>query len=171
LGRFAVDPDHRLDSGSVSGAEWSINSIVVGKDTARPDGSVDLKTNGGFILSVGADRKVRFWDLGKAETSLVVSGLDVEESKPTFSSAQASPSLVIATERTASPSHVQKEGSSGGSGKKRSSGRPSRQAFISLQQEKLLKNHLDAILDVALVERPFAMIVTVDRAGCINIFA
>jgi phosphoinositide-3-kinase, regulatory subunit 4 len=168
LGRFAVDPDHRLDSGLISGVEWSINSIIVGKDSVRPDGSIDLKSSGGFIISVGADRRVRFWDLGKAEASLVVSGLDVEESKPTFSSAQASPSLTIATERRSTSPASQKEGSSG---KKRSTGRPSRQAFISLQQEKLLKNHLDAILDVALVEKPFAMIVSVDRAGCINIFA
>jgi len=35
----------------------------------------------------------------------------------------------------------------------------------------LLKNHLDAVLDVALIEVPYAMIVSVDRAGCINIFA
>jgi len=168
LGRFAVDPDHRLGTGLVSGSEWSINSIIVGKDSIRPDGSVDLKLNGGFILSVGADRRVRFWDLGKAEGSLVVSGLDVEEGKPGFSSMQASPSLTITTERRSTPSQSLKDGSSG---KKRSSGRPSRQAFISLQQEKLLKNHLDAILDVALIERPFAMIVSVDRAGCINIFA
>jgi phosphoinositide-3-kinase regulatory subunit 4 len=169
LGRFAVDPDHKLDSGTASGAEWSINSIVVGKDNVRPDGSVDLKSNGGFILSVGADRRVRFWDLGKAEASMVVSGLDVEENKPTFSSNQVSPSLTVTTERRpTAASQNQKEGSSS---KKRANGRPSRQAFISLQQEKLLKNHLDAILDVALIESPFAMVVSVDRAGCINVFA
>jgi phosphoinositide-3-kinase, regulatory subunit 4 len=169
LGRFAVDPDHKLDSGAASGAEWSINSIVVGKDNVRPDGSVDLKANGGFMLSVGADRRVRFWDLGKAEASMVVSGLDVEENKPTFSSTQISPSLVVTVERRPpAASLTQKEGSSS---KKRGTGRPSRQAFISLQQEKLLKNHLDAILDVALIESPFALVVSVDRAGCINIFA
>jgi phosphoinositide-3-kinase regulatory subunit 4 len=171
LGRFAVDPDHKLDSVLVSGAEWSINSILVGKDNLRADGSVDNKLNGGgFILSVGADRKVRFWDLGKTEGSSVVSGLGVEESKPTFSSAQASPLLTIATERRSSSTSIssQKDGSLA---KKRSGGRPSRQAFISLQQEKLLKNHLDAILDVALIESPYAMVISVDRAGCINIFA
>lgn len=169
LGRFAVDPDHKLDTGSGSGAEWTINSIAVGKDNVRPDGSVDLKSNGGFILSAGADRRVRFWDLGRAEGSSVVSGLDVEETKPAFTSMQASPSLTIFTERRSSSSALnQKEGNPA---KKRSGGRPSRQAFISLQQEKLLKNHLDAILDVALIESPFAMVVSVDRAGCINIFA
>lgn len=167
LGRFAVDPDHRLDTGSATGAEWSVNSIAVGKDNVRPDGSVDLKSNGGFMLSVGADRRVRFWDLGKAEASMVVSGIDVEENKPTFSSAQISPSLIVTTERRSmTGSQNQKEAS-----KKRATGRPSRQAFISLQQEKLLKNHLDAVLDVALIESPFAMVVSVDRAGCINIFA
>lgn len=167
LGRFAVDPDHKLDSGSATGTEWSVNSIAVGKDNVRPDGSVDLKSNGGFILSGGADRRVRFWDLGKAEASMVVSGLDVEENKPAFSSSQISPSLIVTTERRSTTgSQNQKEVS-----KKRATGRPSRQAFISLQQEKLLKNHLDAVLDIALIESPFAMVVSVDRAGCINIFA
>jgi phosphoinositide-3-kinase regulatory subunit 4 len=100
---------------------------------------------------------------------MVVSGLDVEENKPTFSSNQVSPSLTVTTERRpTAASQNQKEGSSS---KKRANGRPSRQAFISLQQEKLLKNHLDAILDVALIESPFAMVVSVDRAGCINVFA
>jgi phosphoinositide-3-kinase, regulatory subunit 4 len=169
LGRFAVDSDHKLESGVASGAECSITSMTTGKDNARPDGSVDLKSNGGFLISAGADRRVRFWDLGRAEGSLVVSGLDVEESKSSFSSTQISPSLTITTEKRVSPlPSSQKDGSST---KKRSTGRPSRQAFISLQQEKLLKNHLDAILDVALIESPFAMVVSGDRAGCINIFA
>jgi phosphoinositide-3-kinase, regulatory subunit 4 len=172
LGRFAVDPDHKLDSVLVSGAEWSVNSILVGKDNVRADGSVDLKSNGGgFILSAGTDRRVRFWDLGRAEGSSVVSGLDVEESKPTFSSAQTSPSLSIVTERRPSSSSSTTNQKDGNSAKKRSGGRPSRQAFISLQQEKLLKNHLDAIMDIALIESPYAMIVSADRAGCINIFA
>src|SRR5579862_6482785 len=167
LGRFAVEPDHKLDNVLSTTTEWTINSLIVGKDNVRPDGSVDLKSNGGFIISVGADRRVRFWDLGRAEASMVVSGLDVEETKPAFSLTQASPSLAITSERRATaPSQNQKE-----SAKKRTTGRPSRQAFISLQQEKLLKNHLDAILDVVLIESPFAMIVSVDRAGCINIFA
>jgi phosphoinositide-3-kinase, regulatory subunit 4 len=167
LGRFAVEPDHKLDSVVTATTEYTMNSILVGKDNVRPDGSVDLKSNAGFIISVGADRKVRFWDLGKAEASLVVSGLDVEEIRPTFSLTQLSPSLSLTSERRAlSPSQNLKE-----STKKRTTGRPSRQAFISLQQEKLLKNHLDSILDVALIESPFAMIVSVDRAGCINIFA
>jgi phosphoinositide-3-kinase, regulatory subunit 4 len=65
---------------------------------------------------------------------------------------------------------VEREGP-GKQSKKVGGGRPSRQAFISIQQEKLLKNHLDCVLDVALLENPYAMIVSVDRAGCINIFA
>jgi phosphoinositide-3-kinase, regulatory subunit 4 len=170
LGRFAVDPDYKLDGGLVGGAEWTINSIVAGKDTIQTDGSVDLKSSGGFLLSAGADRRVRFWDLGRAESSSVVSGLEVDENKPTFSNMQASPSLTITTERRSLPASTlnQKDGSAQ---KKRSGSRPSRQAFISLQQEKLLKNHLDAITDVALIESPFAMVVSVDRAGIINVFA
>jgi phosphoinositide-3-kinase, regulatory subunit 4 len=169
LGRFAVEPDPKLDAAPTGAIEYTVNAMILGKDNVRPDGSVDLKSNGGFIISVGADRKVRFWDLGKAESSMVISGLDVEEAKPIFSLMQPSPTLVITTERKGMGTSQSHKDSS--SGKKRTTGRPSRQAFISLQQEKLLKNHLDAITDVALIESPYAMIVSVDRAGCINIYA
>jgi len=173
LGRFAVDPDTKLDV--TVGGQASVNTIFVGRDWNRGDGSVDSKHGtGGFIISAGADRKVRFWDLGKPESSSVVSGLQAEECKPTFAGLQASPSLSITVERAGPNGGTVKDGMIAGGKKKTGSGgagRPSRQAFISLQQEKLLKNHLDAVLDVALIEVPYAMIVSVDRAGCINIFA
>jgi phosphoinositide-3-kinase, regulatory subunit 4 len=48
----------------------------------------DAKHTGAFLISAGADRKVRFWDLSKAESSSVVSGLELEEPRPTFVSLQ-----------------------------------------------------------------------------------
>lgn len=55
----------------------------------RVDGA-DAKHTGAFLISAGADRKVRFWDLSKAESSSVVSGLELEEPRPTFVSLQVS---------------------------------------------------------------------------------
>ena len=167
LGRFAVESDLKLDAG-LSGGENMFTCMIAGRDNVTQNMSTTDLKNGGFIISAGTDRRVRFWDLGRAEASLVLSGLDADESKPSFSSTQVSPSLIIMTEKRNSP--ILSNQKDGNSAKKKSS-RPSRQAFISLQQEKLLKNHLDAILDVALIESPFAMIVSVDRAGCINVFA
>ena len=167
LGRFSVETELRLDSGVHYGIERGFTAIVVGKDV-RTEGSSE-KSGTGFIVSGGMDRTIRFWDLAKPELSCVVSGLDVDEGKPSFASVQVSPSLSMTVEKKSlsSVASNQKERSS----KKRAGQQPSRQAFISLQQEKLLKNHLDAITDVALLEFPFAMIISVDRAGCMNVFA
>jgi phosphoinositide-3-kinase regulatory subunit 4 len=41
---------------------------------------------------------------------------------------------------------------------------------ISLQQQQLLRSHLDAVVDVALLESPYGMTVSVDRSGVVFVF-
>jgi phosphoinositide-3-kinase, regulatory subunit 4 len=91
LGRFAVEPDQKLDL--PVGGEESVFGLVVGRDVNRVDGA-DAKHTGAFLISAGADRKVRFWDLSKSESSSVVSGLELEEPRPTFVSLQVPPTPV-----------------------------------------------------------------------------
>lgn len=74
----------------------SIRAFLLGTDyslqpTARPSvGNPDSvesregKKDGGFFLTGGEDRKLRFWDLGRAGRSAVVSGLDIDEEIPSF---------------------------------------------------------------------------------------
>ena len=45
-----------------------------------------------------------------------------------------------------------------------------RSTLISLQQQNLLRRHLDSIMDVAILERPALMTVSVDRAGGVYVF-
>lgn len=47
---------------------------------------VDSKREGGFLITGGEDRKVRYWDLSKSERSTVVSGLDIDDEKPVYTS-------------------------------------------------------------------------------------
>jgi phosphoinositide-3-kinase, regulatory subunit 4 len=85
LGRFAVELDQKLDL--MSGREEGVFTLIAGRDVNRVDGA-DTKYTGAFLVSAGGDRKVRFWDLAKAEASSVVSGLELEEPRPTFGSLQ-----------------------------------------------------------------------------------
>lgn len=50
------------------------------------------KRDGGYLITGGEDRKLRFWDLGRAGKSIVVSGLEMEEEAPTYRCVEASAS-------------------------------------------------------------------------------
>jgi len=53
----------------------------------------------------------------------------------------------------------------------RPSGKVDKTKAISEHQQMLLRNHLDAILDVAVVEWPVRMVVSVDRSGMVYVFS
>lgn len=46
-----------------------------------------------------------------------------------------------------------------------------RRSVINDEQQKLLQSHVDAVLDVAVIERPKRMIVSVDRSGVVMVFS
>ena len=50
-------------------------------------------------------------------------------------------------------------------------GKQDKTKAISEQQQMLLRNHLDSVLDVAVVEWPVRMVVSVDRSGMIYVFS
>jgi phosphoinositide-3-kinase regulatory subunit 4 len=144
--------------------------MVAGTDT-HEDGR-DSKY--GFIVTGGYDEKIRFWDLVHVESSVVVSGLDAEEAKPTFAASHPTASLTLNIERPPRTTPTAPNAAAGSKGSttsgKSSSGRPPRSTVISLQQQNLLKSHLDSILDIALLESPYGMTVSVDRSGCTYVF-
>jgi phosphoinositide-3-kinase regulatory subunit 4 len=145
--------------------------MIAGTD-AHEDGR-DSKY--GFLVTGGFDKKIRFWDLVHVENSVIVSGLDPEEAKPTFTASHPTASLTLNTERlpravpTEPNAAASSKGSSGTPGKA-TNGRPARSTVISLQQQNLLKSHLDSILDIALLESPYGMTVSVDGSGCTYVF-
>ncbi|KAF9885873.1 Serine/threonine-protein kinase [Aspergillus nanangensis] len=146
-------------------------AFAVGFDS--PDDGKDNSTRCGFIVSGGTDRKIRFWDLARPELSGIVSGLEavsdgVATGKPRYELSQPGPSLLVTTEHlpNALPSGTNGKGGS----KKGGSGRLPRSTVISLQQQQLLKSHLDFIQDVAVLRVPYGMVVSVDRAGMVYVF-
>jgi phosphoinositide-3-kinase regulatory subunit 4 len=167
LGRFAT----ALEPSGNGSVDRGIRALAVGVDS--PEDGRDSRY--GFFITGGSDRKIRFWDLTHVEASLVISGLDADEAKPTFTSSHPTPSLTLNTERLPQPGPTAPNAGAGpratsNTSARRGSGKPPRSTVISLQQQQLLKSHLDSILDVALLEYPYGMTVSVDRSGVIYVF-
>lgn len=172
LSRFATNgPEPGMSSANnPAGDRLGIWTFTVGLNA--PDEGKDSSTKCGYIISAGCDRKIRFWDLARPDLSSIVSGLDVvsdggASGKPRYEQSQPGLSLLVTTEQLpSSPS----TGSSRDA-RKGSSPRPPRSTVISLQQQMLLKSHLDIIQDVAVLRVPYGMVVSVDRAGMVYIFS
>ena len=165
LGRFATAIDSSV--GGHSNPDKSIRALAVGVDF--PD---DNKWEGkyGFLLTGGADKKLRFWDATRLDASMVISGLDFEEDQPKYSTTHPTTSLTLNTERTSQQAPSAPNAAAGPAPGKRSVVKQPRSTIISAQQQQLLRSHLDTIMDVALLEHPMGMTVSVDRMGCVYVF-
>ncbi|KAF8435557.1 hypothetical protein BGX38DRAFT_1274971 [Terfezia claveryi] len=180
--------EERGGEGSAAGGAGGATAAVGGARGASGGGSTGSSTGGmGFMISAGGDRKIRYWNLGHVESSCVVSGLEIDEPKPTFTQTQLTTTLTFnaekpggigggnigKTRRGSRSSAVVGSGSGvpgspgGGTGV---AARPPRSTVISMQQQQLLKSHLDAVLDVAILEVPYGMCVSVDRSGNVLVF-
>lgn len=177
LGRFATN----IEPSAMGNADRGVRAMAVGI------GAVDehREVRHAYIVTAGSDKKLRYWDLSRIENSLVFSGLQPEEGRPTFTASYPTPSMTLNTERwprhgqglqsggvNSSPSSVVNGSSPGTRTASRSSraSRPPRSTVISLQQQQLLRSHLDAVVDVAIVESPYTMTVSVDRSGVVFVF-
>ncbi|KAF2871751.1 hypothetical protein BDV95DRAFT_493448 [Massariosphaeria phaeospora] len=165
LGRFA----NSLEPTASSIADRGVHALTV--NTQVVDDKGDTKHT--FLLTVGPDWKIRYWDTNKPDASMVVSGMEADETKPTYVTSQPSPDTIVVSERLSQPpSQVSTRGDSrsANSPARRTPQRPSRSGLISLQQQHLLKSHLDTVMDVALIEQPYGMVVSADRSGVIYMF-
>ncbi|KAI9373379.1 hypothetical protein BJX61DRAFT_503129 [Aspergillus egyptiacus] len=173
LSRFATEGPGSVETPSgpsPTAAPSGICTFTVGFDSL--DDGKDNSIKCGFIVSGGCDRKIRFWDLARPELSTVVSGLDPisdgsATGAPRYELSQPGPSLLMTTEYL--PNSPATDGTKG-SGKKSGSGRLPRSTVISLQQQQLLKSHLDFITDIAVLRVPYGMVISVDRAGMVYVF-
>lgn len=72
------------------GTDYSMQSDARPSTTASTSGGLtdaggaDGKKEVGYLITGGEDRKLRFWDLGRASKSAVVSGLEIEDEPPTY---------------------------------------------------------------------------------------
>jgi phosphoinositide-3-kinase regulatory subunit 4 len=171
LSRFATAPEPSSNAGMNRG----IRSLAMGVH-ALENGEPKFY----FFVTVGPDWKVRFWDTLHPTSSSIVSGMELEEGKPVYTTSTLPPDLTIISERLSPPPPISGS-SSGQAGSPASSkgGRPEKRSvrekkgssIVSMQQQHLLKSHLDSIMDVALLELPYGMVISVDRMGCVYVFS
>jgi phosphoinositide-3-kinase, regulatory subunit 4 len=157
----------------------SFNAFVIASDTLSSTSDRD-SARYGFLLTTGPDRKVRFWDGARPEASVVLSGLTADESQPRFSVLHPTPGLSMVVERGEGRSTRKDKGQQQGQTTKdveRDKKRESRVVSMAREQRALLRGHLDAVLDVAVLETDAAaagdkgcLVVSVDRKGVIYVF-
>ncbi|KAJ5159433.1 uncharacterized protein N7482_006437 [Penicillium canariense] len=157
-----------------SGDRLGTLAFTVGLNVPADEKAASSTSKLGFIVSAGSDRRIRFWDLANPAGSMIVSGLDTVSNghaagKPQYESTQPGPNLSVITEHMPRSS-ANSDGAAAAGSKKGASLRPPRSTVISLQQQMLLKSHLDIIQDVAVLRQPYGMIVSVDRAGMVYVF-
>ncbi|KAL8713027.1 MAG: hypothetical protein Q9220_002887 [cf. Caloplaca sp. 1 TL-2023] len=167
LGRSAalIEPTGDGDAGR------GIQAMALGTDL--PEDGREAKY--GFFLTGGSDKKLRFWDVTQAEISKVISGLDIDEDQPQYTTSHPTTTLSLYSEimprpGPSAPNAAAGTKSSANTAAKKSSQKPPRSTVISLQQQQLLKNHLDMITDVAILKSPVGMVVSVDRSGIIKVY-
>ncbi|KAG0304462.1 Serine/threonine-protein kinase [Dissophora globulifera] len=143
----------------LSGSELLRNSFTSNDSNVSADQSVRaviFPAECDYMITGGADRKMRYWDTGRVEISYVISGHDAQDPPPKY-----------ATRRFEGlPVHYEVTPVTGV--KPRNTGRSN---VITVQQQQLLRNHLDAIMDIALTEFPCMMLISGDRDGVIKVFS
>ncbi|KAK2071129.1 hypothetical protein P8C59_005578 [Phyllachora maydis] len=189
LGRFATNIDPTAAGSGAGNTDRGVRAMVVG--TSAFDEQRDVRY--AYLVTAGSDKKLRFWDMARIENSAVFCGLMPDEGKPTFTASHPTTSMTLNTERwprqagtSSSSSPAGANGGGGGAGggggggggadgggasgggvgsKSARSGRTPRSTVISLQQQQLLRSHLDAIMDVVVIEMPYTMTVNWSAGG------
>jgi phosphoinositide-3-kinase regulatory subunit 4 len=149
--------------------------------------SKDRDRDHAFIITGGPDNKVRFWDCERVESCCLVNGGTPNE-KPNYTlshSGQRGLDLAIFTEKAADDDRalggaVESNKISPASRRsgKESTALPqsvppkptSRYETIRLSAMNLLSGHLDTVTDVAVLERPFGMVLSADRSGRVFVY-
>ena len=155
----------------MSNTDRSIRAMAFGLDMSE-DGR---EAKSGFFLTGGWDKRLRMWDAIEFDTSRVISGLDVDEDQPNYTTSHPTTSLSLFVENApriepSAPNAAPGTNPPANTATKKASTKPARSTAISQQQQHLLKNHLDTIMDIAILESPVGMVVSVDRAGIIKVF-
>ncbi|ANB12169.1 ubiquitin-binding serine/threonine protein kinase VPS15 [Sugiyamaella lignohabitans] len=127
----------------------------------------------GYLLSGGTDRIVRFWDLNALDHSTIISGIKAEATyQPSYVLSYPEPNTRLVTERLVSSvsSSSSQSHKSSSSKKPSKSDRPPRSTIIACEQLDLSRNHQSSVLAVALLLKPFEMVVSADRLGTIKVY-
>ena len=131
-----------------------------------------------FAVTGGPDNKVRFWDCERLEGCRIVNGAVDEKPTYTISNLNLDTKVISekAPESAQQTSNTMESNKVAGASPKRTvstTGQGSSSAkyeAIRLSARSLLQGHLDTITDVAVLERPFGMVVSADRSGRIFVY-
>ena len=150
-----------------------MRAIAVGAHV--PDEGADPRH--AYVVGAGPDWRVRFWECAgmRADGCSVVSGGgggagDEDGERAAAYDVRGVGDAVVVEEvpgKAAAATAAEEEDGEAAGGKK---GRASKGTIVSLLQQDVLNGHKDMVLDVALLERPYGMIVSVDRAGVAYVF-
>ena len=175
LEHFSTNLDHSFTESDQSHNSSGTTIRALAPWIDHPEEKREIKH--GFFLTGGSDRKLHVWDVARFdETSKVVSGLDVDEPQPRYVTGRMGNATVHGERDAAAAAATQDADKDKTSGKKKKGeaggkvDKMSRSTLISLQQQNLLRRHLDEITDIAILERPAMMTVSVDRAGGVYVF-
>ncbi|EMR11180.1 hypothetical protein PNEG_00773 [Pneumocystis murina B123] len=148
----------------ISGDNRGVCAMIVGI-SGMSHGITSNIINHGFIIFSGTDQKIRFWNLDSNETEkgFIISGLEPGEKMPIYTTTNLTSTLVLNTEQPISVFSADEPVSL------KSFSKISRSALIQ-QQNCFLKNHIDLIQDIAFIDDPYKMIISVDRSGTINVY-
>ncbi|KAI8289233.1 putative serine/threonine-protein kinase [Colletotrichum sp. SAR11_57] len=117
LGRFATN----IETSGSGNADRGVRAMIAG--TGATDDSRDVRH--AFIVTGGSDKKLRFWDLSRIESSTVYSGLQVDDPRPTFAASHPTTSMTLNTERIPRQ-NATASNAAGGTKGKATGGRPTR---------------------------------------------
>lgn len=151
-------------SRSISSSSISVHNGTLGTERSQNQQHYLITAGGG-----PHDVKIRYWDMHRIENSCIVNGLikpvtgskELDEPKqPTYGHigpiGRAADCIVYEEHE------VPEESKSRGIGGRN---------LLNEHQQRMLKSHLDTVLDVAVIERPCWMVVSVDRGGTIFVFS
>ena len=164
LDRFATTVN--LSTEGTESQDHGIRAVAIGIDYSW---SEQREARTGYILAGGTDKKIRCWDVARPDVSRVVSGLEAGEDQPKYSTSRPTTSLTIHTENAHQQNPSALNAAAGSGRSKKTTLKPPRSTIMSVEQQHLLRNHLDVILDVTILEGPVNMMVSVDRMGCIYV--
>jgi phosphoinositide-3-kinase regulatory subunit 4 len=162
----AVRTDSSI-SDSAAAAPAVSSSLYFGQQQA----SNDSESQHAFAVTGGPDGRVRFWDCEKLEGCRLISGGAPDE-KPSYTFSALGLDTKVLSEKLPDSSNggnttdiVESNKISGNGAVKRGAPAKSRYEAIRSSAQQLLGGHLDMITDVAVLERPFGMIISADRSG------
>jgi phosphoinositide-3-kinase regulatory subunit 4 len=160
----AVRTDSSISDSTAASPAVS-SSLYFGQQQA----SNDSETQYAFAVTGGPDGRVRFWDCERLEGCRLISGGAADE-KPTYTFSALGLDTKVLSEKLSDGSSsaadvVESNKISANGSTRRGSPAKSRYEAIRSSAQQLLDGHLDAVTDVAVLERPFGMIVSADRSG------